>query len=1104
MIDLTSDDNICRDVRIALETQISENEKEVARIDSEIKELNKRRRELLEENRDYRRQISSSVSSNSASVSSNSRSISNRAALFRPSNSSKIKDWSTSDFPWSSDLLKYRQEMFGITEWRTNQVEVINATMSKNDCFVVMPSGGGKSLLYQLPAYLSRGLTVVVSPLVSLMNDQVYQLDELGIPATKVDGSTTKRHRADIYADMTGTDGRLKLVYVTPELLQTRIFLSKLERCFEIGRLARIAIDEAHCCSQWGHDFRPDFKKLGIVRRQFPGVPIIALTATATEKVRLDVINILNIRGCELFRSSFNRPNLFYEVRPKPFQHKECIAKIVEFIRADYSQDTGIVYCLTQNETDQVANDLCENGINAASYHGGMKNGARSKVHDAWMRNQVQVVVATIAFGLGINKANVRFVIHFTVSKSIEGYYQESGRAGRDGLPSRCVLFYRPYDIVRLSKISVGSSNQPDFSTIVRYAQTVRKCRRLEMSRHFGEKFGELNCNEGCDICANTEIEAEERDISDYARTLAAIVRDHETRKKKITFLALVDTWRGSGSGAKSLIDRLGLTPVKKSELSKDECEQVLLNLVIEGYFRQTFKHSAYNVNAYIVCASKAKKLNSAMAKMCSLQTVVKMEFRKRQSARKKPLRKSAKKEKKKKEATKAIASNSVINPEIWRSKIGDAKSRPAARRTIPKAEPKLSKAPSLQLDSVPMSDVESISDGDNWIARTLGENLNPEENDVEYTAMPDPDCLTPEYMPGPLHKSVQEDEFREASVPSSIRKRARIIESSDDDSQAEASRPLKMPRLEHSKQESGNLKPPSISPSPPRPNTTISSIQQKSTSNINLKTEDSESNYLSDIEFTGPDEIPPLSNGDRIGSTPNVSTRSEIPGCQSNLENNGAQSLNIEEPPFSQGESPSQDAFFAALIDFCDEIDESGSIAPSERLTDEDFNILSVQRPPTLGKVQLLLGSKSRHYGRQIVSLVQKYFGPQDFDGQTEAQSEPKFSSSNSRNSASSFLKSSPSYQSAFSSPSTSTSSSISRKSRKIMSAPKLFGAKKNALTKRAARQVKSEQKSSASTKIPENRSIMDFLKPKRLGLGSTKTKSAILGSEGSDSDFE
>lgn len=501
-----------------------------------------------------------------------------------------LEDWSGS-FPWDSQADDTRFNIFGITSYRSNQREIINAVMSGRDVLVIMAAGGGKSLCYQLPAVLRDGIALVVSPLLSLIQDQVMGLAALGIPAYMLTSTTNKEVEKFIYRALDKGEGELKILYVTPEKIsKSKRFMSKVEKCHHAGRLSLVAVDEAHCCSQWGHDFRPDYKNLSILKIQFPSVPMIALTATATSKVQTDLIEMLHIPRCVKFVSTVNRPNLFYKVYQKSPVGKVVIDEIANFIIESYpNNESGIVYCFSRKECEQVAKELRDRGVSAEHYHADMDIVAREKIHMRWSKGQSQVIVGTVAFGMGINKPDVRFVIHHSLSKSMETYYQESGRAGRDGLPSECVLYYRPGDVPRQSSMvfyeNCGLQNLYD---IVRYCQS-KSCRRGAFFRHFGEAL--QDCNGMCDNCASS-IELKDIDATCHTKIIVSLLHDLQLNDQRATLLQLVDKfkvkWKGLGRSNQAV------------DLKREEIEQLIVQLIVDRVLKEEFQHTAYSTNAYV------------------------------------------------------------------------------------------------------------------------------------------------------------------------------------------------------------------------------------------------------------------------------------------------------------------------------------------------------------------------------------------------------------------------------------------------------------------------------------------------------------------------
>jgi len=383
---------------------------------------------------------------------------------------------------------------FGYDQFRPLQREIISDALAGRDVFVLMPTGGGKSLCFQLPALMREGLTIVVSPLIALMKDQVDALQTSGIQATYLN-STLNREEAK--ARWRGLHrGDYRMLYVAPERLMLDAFL---ERALN-WNIAQIAIDEAHCISEWGHDFRPEYRELKKLRTHLPDVPVMALTATATERVRADIIKELKLREPRRYVASFNRPNLSYRVVPKTTPYEQLLA----FIRSR-PNDSGIVYCASRKGAESLARNLIEDNVSATPYHAGLTTGERTRHQELFSRDDVRVICATIAFGMGINKPNVRFVVHYDLPKNLESYYQETGRAGRDGLPSECVLLFSASDVAKQlhfidEKIhSEARIARAQLRQMVHYAET-RECRRATLLRYFGETCPSTSCD-GCDNC---------------------------------------------------------------------------------------------------------------------------------------------------------------------------------------------------------------------------------------------------------------------------------------------------------------------------------------------------------------------------------------------------------------------------------------------------------------------------------------------------------------------------------------------------------------------------------------------------------------------------
>lgn len=424
----------------------------------------------------------------------------------------------------NSELQKY----FGFQHFKGTQKQIIDSLLDGDDTFVIMPTGGGKSLCYQLPALISEGTAIIVSPLIALMKNQVDAIrgfTNSESVAHVLNSSLTKREIARVKQDI--LDKKTKLLYVAPESLTKEEYIDFLKSV----KLSFFAIDEAHCISEWGHDFRPEYRNLNAIINKIGKVPIIALTATATPKVQEDIQKTLGMQKANIFKSSFNRDNLFYEVRPK----MDIIKDIIRFVKSKEGQ-SGIIYCLSRKKVEEIAQTLQVNGINALAYHAGFDAQTRAKHQDAFLMEDVDVIVATIAFGMGIDKPDVRFVIHHDIPKSLEGYYQETGRAGRDGGIGHCLTFYSYKDIEKLEKfmqskpVAEQEVGRQLLLDTVSYAET-SVCRRKFLLFYFGEDFDESKCNQGCDNCKNPKNKHEGKD--DVIIALNTILETKQQLKSK-------------------------------------------------------------------------------------------------------------------------------------------------------------------------------------------------------------------------------------------------------------------------------------------------------------------------------------------------------------------------------------------------------------------------------------------------------------------------------------------------------------------------------------------------------------------------------------------
>jgi bloom syndrome protein len=501
-----------------------------------------------------------------------------------------------SNHEWSQEVRTVLKDRFHLRGFRPNQLEAIDATLGGKDTFILMPTGGGKSLCYQLPSVVNsgrtRGVTLVVSPLLSLMQDQVDHLRKLNIKAFLMNGETEKAERSWILGQLSNNGGEgLELLYITPEMInKNQTLVRALEKLHRRNRLARLVIDEAHCVSQWGHDFRPDYKELGEVRAKLPGVPLMALTATATENVKVDVMHNLKMSGCEVFLQSFNRPNLTYEVRPKG-KNDEVLASIADTITSTYKNQCGIVYCLSRKTCEKVAEDLRKKyNLKAQHYHAGMKSDDKAKAQNLWQMGRCHVIVATIAFGMGIDKPDVRFVFHHSIPKSLEGYYQETGRAGRDGKRSGCYLYYGYRDTATLKRMvdeGEGSWEQKArqkqmLRNVVQFCENRSDCRRVQVLAYFNEYFRREDCGNACDNC-KSDLVFEVHDFTHHASSAIKIVRHFQyDLKEKVTVLYCADLLRGDLKRAKSPSHKKIPWYGDGSDLDRGEAERLFYRLLGE------------------------------------------------------------------------------------------------------------------------------------------------------------------------------------------------------------------------------------------------------------------------------------------------------------------------------------------------------------------------------------------------------------------------------------------------------------------------------------------------------------------------------------------
>ena len=463
------------------------------------------------------------------------------------------------------------KQYYGYHSFRKNQEEIIDTVTSGNDCVVLMPTGGGKSICYQVPALMMEGTAIVVSPLISLMKDQVETLRANGIEAEALNSGND--FTADTMIRRKCMDGTLKLLYISPEKL-----LSELPFLLKQIRISLIAIDEAHCISQWGHDFRPEYTQLGILHQEFPGVPIMALTATADKVTRQDIVKQLGLVNARYFISSFDRPNLSLSVK-RGFTTKEKDQYILNFIKAR-PLESGIIYCLSRKNSEKIAKYLSTKGISVSAYHAGLTQQERNQAQELFKQDRLQVICATIAFGMGIDKSNVRWIIHYNMPKSIENFYQEIGRAGRDGAPADTILFYSLADIVQLSQFAKESGqqelNKEKLLHMQKYAES-GICRRRILLNYFGEQM-DHDCD-NCDICENPP---KRFDGTRYIQmALSAIKRANE----QIRTSTVVEILKGIASPT---VKRHGLDQLKTfgvgKEVSTNDWQDYLLQMLQMGF----------------------------------------------------------------------------------------------------------------------------------------------------------------------------------------------------------------------------------------------------------------------------------------------------------------------------------------------------------------------------------------------------------------------------------------------------------------------------------------------------------------------------------------
>src|SRR5687767_13041978 len=472
------------------------------------------------------------------------------------------------------EVLKHQ---FGFDSFRMNQEAAISAVLTKRDAVVLMPTGGGKSLCYQIPALMMDGLTVVISPLIALMKDQVDALRANGVEASFLNSTQTAAEQVNVFQKV--HSGELKLLYVAPErLLQSGDQFIDFLRGINISLFA---IDEAHCISSWGHDFRPEYLRLAALKREFPSVPLIALPATADNLVRKDIVERLQIGDAEVFVSSFNRPNIYYGVEPK----RNSYGQLLNFL-AERKDQSGIIYCLSRNSVESLAADLRSEGFSALAYHAGLDKKDRDRHQELFLRDETKIIVATIAFGMGIDKSNVRFVVHMDLPKNIESYYQETGRAGRDGLPSEALLFYSGGDIVKLKSFAEVEGDARQSEIMLKKLDVMAKfgdlktCRRKFLLNYFSEEMAE-DCG-NCDNCTKVFEKFDGTVIAQKA--LSAVYRTGQ----RFGMSYVIDFLRGSQAQTIRDEHKNLKTYGIGADISKHCWFEYFKDLVAQGYLAQT------------------------------------------------------------------------------------------------------------------------------------------------------------------------------------------------------------------------------------------------------------------------------------------------------------------------------------------------------------------------------------------------------------------------------------------------------------------------------------------------------------------------------------
>ncbi|XP_018578249.1 ATP-dependent DNA helicase Q1-like [Anoplophora glabripennis] len=502
--------------------------------------------------------------------------------------------WVDTKFEWSKEIMRLLTQKFQFKEFRSRQLAAINATLSKKDVLLLMPTGGGKSLVYQLPALIDKHLTLVISPLISLIEDQLIALKKLGIGAATVNASSSKEDKKFVHHEMLNEHTKVNLLYVTPEwVAKSKLFMTYLQKCFDKRYLKRIVIDEVHCCSTWGHDFRPEYNHLGFFKSMFPGVPILGLTATATMKVLVDIQNMLSLHDSLIITAPFNRPNLFYKIVNKPPEKTECLDFLERLLKHKHKDQSGIIYTSTIKECEELAEGLSTRDLRVKYYHAQLDPQSKKIIHERWLKNKYQAVVATIAFGMGIDKPDVRYVIHHAIPKSMEGLYQESGRAGRDGKNSDCILMFNLSDFLRNVSMASSKTEEKNAKSILGYCLDQSRCRRALIAEFFEDKWEPTDCTKMCDHCRNPK-EVSYYDINPALKDIVQLIEAASQKEVKLTLNKLITAWFQSGT------KELRIPSIKKPSCTKEEAEHMIGFLLHKGHLNIDKGYTMYTTVAYI------------------------------------------------------------------------------------------------------------------------------------------------------------------------------------------------------------------------------------------------------------------------------------------------------------------------------------------------------------------------------------------------------------------------------------------------------------------------------------------------------------------------